>query len=317
MSLFDLFNKKAEEPKAEDIKSEEIKTEDPKTPGKPQALSIEQARLILQKAQELSRKTAYRISIDEKRAPMLCDSKFGGVPYWDAKSEYPVSSSGEKLTLLAQINLSDVKDCEPLPSCGLLQFFIVTDDLYGADFDNVTSNDTFRVVYHDIIDSSITEEDVLALDIPVCRNADDFDDEFPPPIDRELAINIEKTEVSVGCEDHLFEKYINMAAETLGIALDKNLSAYQIFPDEVFDETYGYNIGHWLFGYAYFTQSDPREYMPELEEHILLFQMDSDFGKDQDYEIMWGDAGVGNFFITPDDLKALDFSKVVYNWDCG
>ncbi|MBO7381562.1 MAG: DUF1963 domain-containing protein, partial [Neisseriaceae bacterium] len=33
--------------------------------------------------------------------------------------------------------------------------------------------------------------------------------------------------------------------------------------------------------------------------------------------IMWGDAGVGNFFITADDLKKRDFSRVLYNWDCA
>lgn len=33
-------------------------------------------------------------------------------------------------------------------------------------------------------------------------------------------------------------------------------------------------------------------------------------------DIMWGDCGVANFFIHPDDLKNKDFSKVLYNWDC-
>ena len=32
--------------------------------------------------------------------------------------------------------------------------------------------------------------------------------------------------------------------------------------------------------------------------------------------VMWGDSGVGNFFINAEDLKRLDFSNVVYNWDC-
>ena len=31
---------------------------------------------------------------------------------------------------------------------------------------------------------------------------------------------------------------------------------------------------------------------------------------------MWGDCGVGNFFINAEDLKRLDFSNVLYNWDC-
>ena len=38
-----------------------------------------------------------------------------------------------------------------------------------------------------------------------------------------------------------------------------------------------------------------------------------------DYEngyIMWGDCGGCNFFINKDKLKNLDFSDVLYNWDC-
>ena len=31
--------------------------------------------------------------------------------------------------------------------------------------------------------------------------------------------------------------------------------------------------------------------------------------------IMWGDAGVANWLITPEQLKNLDFSKVFYSWD--
>ena len=48
--------------------------------------------------------------------------------------------------------------------------------------------------------------------------------------------------------------------------------------------------------------------------------MDSDYDyKDgeQGKDIMWGDVGVANFFIRPEDLKNKDFSKVLYNWDCS
>ena len=38
--------------------------------------------------------------------------------------------------------------------------------------------------------------------------------------------------------------------------------------------------------------------------------MDSDDG------ILWGDAGVGNFFIDLEKLKQRDFSDVFYTWDC-
>ena len=43
--------------------------------------------------------------------------------------------------------------------------------------------------------------------------------------------------------------------------------------------------------------------------------MDSEMGN-EDVEIMWGDSGVGNFFISEEDLKNLNFENVLYNWDC-
>lgn len=46
------------------------------------------------------------------------------------------------------------------------------------------------------------------------------------------------------------------------------------------------------------------------EDYVLLLQIDTDD------EIMWGDSGVGNFVIHPDDLAKRDFSKVYYTWDC-
>ena len=64
-------------------------------------------------------------------------------------------------------------------------------------------------------------------------------------------------------------------------------------------------------GYPNFTQDDPRGYN-EINEHILLLQIDSD----DDNDIMWGDCGIANFFIHPDDLAKQDFSQLVYNWDC-
>ena len=71
--------------------------------------------------------------------------------------------------------------------------------------------------------------------------------------------------------------------------------------------------GHRLGGYPFFTQTDPRQYNEKIQDYILLFQLDTD---DAENDIMWGDSGVGNFFIHPEDLKKRDFSKVVYNWDC-
>ena len=94
------------------------------------------------------------------------------------------------------------------------------------------------------------------------------------------------------------------------------ISSYYDLPDEIlyedeFNEFSGF--GHKMFGYPAFTQEDPRS-SEKYDDYILLLQIDSvGIG---DKEIMWGDSGICNFFITKKDLENKNFSKVLYNWDC-
>lgn len=70
----------------------------------------------------------------------------------------------------------------------------------------------------------------------------------------------------------------------------------------------GYDAaGHRLGGYCAFTQEDPRS--PD-DPMFSLLQLDSDA------HIFWGDTGLGHWFIREADLRARDFSRVVYYWDC-
>ena len=75
-------------------------------------------------------------------------------------------------------------------------------------------------------------------------------------------------------------------------------------------DTLFYSIGHKIGGYAYFTQSDPREYDENKIDDLLVLQIDSDD------EIMFGDSGVMNVFLNANDLKTSDFTKAYFNWDC-
>lgn len=63
-----------------------------------------------------------------------------------------------------------------------------------------------------------------------------------------------------------------------------------------------------------FTQ-EPPGFLDEGEtvyDRVLL-QLDSSCNEDF---FMWGDEGIGNFFINSDDLKNRRFEKTMYNWDC-
>lgn len=68
--------------------------------------------------------------------------------------------------------------------------------------------------------------------------------------------------------------------------------------------------GSKLLGYPYFTQFDPRENGVSQKYDRLLFQLDTN------KYLMWGDSGVANFFINSEKLANLDFSDILYNWDC-
>lgn len=51
------------------------------------------------------------------------------------------------------------------------------------------------------------------------------------------------------------------------------------------------------------------------KDYQLLLRINSEKGEQGCY-LKWGDYGVVNFFIHPDDLRKCDFSKVFFSWDC-
>jgi len=62
------------------------------------------------------------------------------------------------------------------------------------------------------------------------------------------------------------------------------------------------SAGHRIGGYCEFTQSDPRT---ADDPKLSLLQLDSD------QHVFWGDTGIRDA-----DLRARDFSRVEYCWDC-
>lgn len=71
-------------------------------------------------------------------------------------------------------------------------------------------------------------------------------------------------------------------------------------------------IGHKIGGYPWFTQWDPHGEKEGLSEFThLLLQIDSN----SNIECCWSDAGLGNFFIKPENLRKKDFSRVLFNFD--
>ncbi|MDE7299628.1 MAG: DUF1963 domain-containing protein, partial [Lachnospiraceae bacterium] len=235
--------------------------------------------------------------------------------------EYPVDANGAKMMLLAQINFTDAAlEDERLPKHGMLQFFIWADVdsgyecLYGVDSEEPDTQKNWRVIYHEEIDRTVTQEQILQIGMPTSATAD----EENTPVYKEAAVKIEKTMAYMFLDDYQFGDILEQTLKELFGNDIREKYAFDYHSDK--NEDYFYDAffpeGNRLLGYPVCTQPQlqPRAHMDKKTRNYydtLLFQMDSD----EDY-VMWGDGGAANFFINSEALKNCDFSRVWYYWDC-
>lgn len=272
----------------------------------------ERSQQILDEIKRRTSTTAYQLEFDSESTPTIFDSKVGGLPYWDPAKTYPTDSNGKKMFLLAQINFDQDKAESPLPQGGMLQFFVGGEDMYGLDFDHPTAQKDWRIVYHEKIDTRVTAEAVEAMGIPVSLDNEEVDS----PVFRSCVFRLVKKETWLTPDnwERFDEQTLEVAKDLFGETNAE--SADEVFGEEQYalvqDEDFNFENSH-LLGHPYFTQADIRERGWRYD--TLLFQLDTECCEEKDI-VMWGDCGVGNFFINAEDLKRLDFSNVLYNWDC-
>ena len=272
----------------------------------------ERSRQILDEIKRRTLTTAYQLEFDTESAPTIFDSKVGGLPYWDPAKTYPTDSKGNKMYLLAQINFDREKVESPLPQSGMLQFFLAYDDAYGLHYHDEIRQKNWRVVYHEKIDTNMNAELVEGLGIPT----DTENQEYCSPVLKSCVFHLVKKETWItSMHSDAFDTLTLELAEELFGETEAEFGS-DVFGDEQFTlivEEDSHNKNSQLLGHPYFTQEDVREEGSRYA--TLLFQLDSET-VDKEEITMWGDCGVGNFFINAEDLQRLDFSNVLYNWDC-
>ena len=239
----------------------------------------------------------------------IFDSKVGGLPYLPADAEAPTDAKGNKLYLLAQIKCEDISELPDFPHKGMLQFFLGDDDLLGCPLTVPSPQKDWRVVYYPEIDRSVEPSSVAEVyaDMPTI--------EFTP-ISHECKMTFEMAYEGLTVGDYRFEQeFVRRWNEAF--PEDEATSIYDLDDSlfDIIDSNEDASVSaHKMGGYPFFTQADPRD-EDSAQYDTLLFQLDTDIRKEID--VMWGDLGVGNFFINREALKRLDFSDVLYNWDCG
>lgn len=78
---------------------------------------------IVEQIKKQTKKAAYALTLRKGAVPDLFDSKFVGLSYWNPKMAYPLDKTGQKMTLIEQINFDRATVDERLPQQGMLQFF--------------------------------------------------------------------------------------------------------------------------------------------------------------------------------------------------
>lgn len=254
---------------------------------------------------ECDKTPSVRFRLTDNNKPTIFESKVGGIPYMPKDFKVPINDDGIQLRLLMQIRCSDVTGCDIFPKKGILQFWISADEVWGMD----TSG--YKVIYYDEIDETLSETDIISK----YPEMTEYEKEFFP-VQGVFGIEFYPCTETIPTRSNeyqkLFCKYYNELS-------DEKINSIYDFPYSILEKIL-YNIdssyGHKIGGSSDYCQYEPRE-GEELEKYnFQLLQLTSDFGSYEEEKIMWGDAGIGHFFINSQKLKECDFNDIFYYADC-
>lgn len=198
----------------------------------------------------------------------------------------PVDAQGNPMRQLCALYCSELPPIPDFPKKGILRFFLTDNDDMALDYANPTSQNWFRVLYQE-------EENLLPGE---CPPVSEF---FPVQDQYFLQFTLEPNQPMTVC---------NWDFEDTCVSLKLPEDSDEIM--ELLEDTFP-SEAHRIGGYPNFTQDDPR-YKEELQKFdTLLLQLNA-----EEDVVEIGDCGVLNFFIPKEHLKNLDFSEVLYWWDC-
>lgn len=243
------------------------------------------------------------------------NSKLGGSAYLLKGQPYPAGPDGVPLALLAQLNFAEMPPLAGYPAKGLLQFFIAggesTAHVYGMPnldaktydaqrfFSSLQQQRWFRVIYSPQV---VQDRDKLQ-GTPVPAR------DMMLPITGTTALGFTSESEPVSLFDYRFERFLGKPRATFfeqfgakETAVENNYIAFSVKPLVA-------KVG----GYSSPAQEDPRLIRPGEDWLVLLELQGAE--KENGFEMMWGDAGMGAFYIRRDDLEKRDFSRVLYYWN--
>lgn len=256
-----------------------------------------------------------RMEASDSENASVYSSKIGGIPYMPKDFEYPCRSDGTPLRLLCQLNFAKLPKLDNFPSDGILQIYISdTGKLDLTDYIQTTAEqDDFRVIYFEDI---LRKESLLktASEMPEFTSC-----AFPAVRERVLVPMKPKPSIP-SCLDFRFEDEVLEFAKKYGIC-SKNAQTVNDIPNDACEPLYhrfSYPGFTGIGGAGSFISGDPRAaYYGEYRDCLCcLFRLaDIEETCPEDHEIYAKADGVFQFFVSYDDLRKKDFSRVLFDCD--
>ncbi len=265
----------------------------------PELPANDEIKAIIKKMRKIIRRESVLVIEDDSITPLITDSKFGGVPYWDISMPYPCNSKNIPMLFLAQFDLGQLPENSFLPKSGMLQFFVWHDS--ESDFQSEC-----KVVYHPEINYFADADSVEEYIEKSAENG------HTPHFLDEVGIRFEKKSIMPDANSIESDKAMHAAAKELGIHLDDSLTAKDLLDDNECSEIQDSLYKTALLGYPYFDISSPDD-EETCHYDSLLFQIAYNDYNNKDSVIFKSTEG---FFINSDDLKNQNFDDVYYSWNC-
>ena len=273
---------------------------------------------------------ALPFEIDERVEEGFPGSKLGGSPLMPPGAEWPIDGKGRPLALLAQIDCVDLALLAGFPRSGILQLFVSGySSEWGLDgAGTYDAQDGFRVLYWLAgagplvpADAPAGTEKHLPFRPTGCfplRFADHASMQPMTACDwRFDRLFVETWDRLVPGEPLAARRRGPYDLPVFWHAFDY---AEDLFVTDIGEVCPPPGLRDQVGGWPAFEQVDPRAW-PDAERlrryDTVLFQLGSSAGCRASPCVEWGDGGVGVFLINGDDLRRLDFSRVMYYWDCG
>lgn len=255
-------------------------------------------------------KACYYIKPILKKTSVL-DSKIGGIPYLPKGTNYPTSSQGEPLYLIAQLNISKLKGGTFPLETGILQFWGMNRSDYGCHTSLYTTSDTCPVLYYPMVEPAHTEDELLELYPFLGQERETFPISHPDGFGMDFSSGLcPITPTEDDFEIAFVEAFSTLTSEYDVQSFGELFQMDELQADDIL--TAYIPVGHKLLGYGTPMAKDPRDEV-DCKDYVLLFHLDSDDIEEQ--EISWGDCGLAHWYIHPKDLEEGNFSNVLFLWE--